>query len=183
MGRGETSRGAPHRSRARAEVARGEFYAALRRLHLDGASLRELAGAFGLSHQRVHQIVEAGGRSRRWRRRRGPCPDAVCSFCGREHSRGRTLVAGPGVHICEGCVGVVSGVVDTGRTGSTTRGPVRAVPDGNRRERCSFCGKRRHQVTALAATSVEAGGKFPGHASICAECLGVCREITGEQRA
>src|SRR5919108_3699359 len=52
-----------------ADVARAEFHRAVRRLHLHGASLRELAGTFGLSHQRVHQIVEAAGGSRRWLRR------------------------------------------------------------------------------------------------------------------
>ena len=51
-----------------AEVARAEFNRAVRRLHLAGASLREIATALGLSHQRVHQIVEAAGGSRRWRK-------------------------------------------------------------------------------------------------------------------
>ena len=52
-----------------ADVARAEFHRAVRRLHLHGASLRELASSLGLSHQRVHQIVEAAGGSRRWLRR------------------------------------------------------------------------------------------------------------------
>ena len=53
-----------------AEVARAEFHRAVRRLHLNGSSLRELAAGLGLSHQRVHQIVESAGGSRRWLRRR-----------------------------------------------------------------------------------------------------------------
>src|SRR5213080_844396 len=40
-----------------ADVARAEFHRAVRRLHLHGASLRELASGLGLSHQRVHQIA------------------------------------------------------------------------------------------------------------------------------
>src|SRR5580692_2993958 len=48
------------------EVARAEFHRAVRRLHLHGSSLRELAAGLGLSHQRVHQIVEEAGGSRRW---------------------------------------------------------------------------------------------------------------------
>ena len=44
-----------------AEVARAEFHRAVRRLQLAGASLREIADALGLSHQRVHQIVEFAG--------------------------------------------------------------------------------------------------------------------------
>ncbi len=55
-----------------AEVARADFHRAVRRLHLHDGSLRELASALGLSHQRVHQIVEAAGGSRRWVRRRAP---------------------------------------------------------------------------------------------------------------
>ena len=51
-----------------ADVARAEFHRAVRRLHLHGASLRELATGLGLSHQRVHQIVESAGGSRRWLR-------------------------------------------------------------------------------------------------------------------
>src|SRR6266496_374682 len=57
-----------------AEAARAEFHRAVRRLHLNGSSLRELAAALGLSHQRVHQIVESAGGSRRWLRRRGEGP-------------------------------------------------------------------------------------------------------------
>ena len=49
-----------------ADVARAEFHRAVRRLHLHSASLRELASGLGLSHQRVHQIVESAGGSRRW---------------------------------------------------------------------------------------------------------------------
>ena len=48
-----------------AEVARADFHRTVRRLPLAGASLREIADALGLSHQRVHQIVESAGGSRR----------------------------------------------------------------------------------------------------------------------
>ena len=53
-----------------ADVARADFHRAVRRLQLAGGSLREIADALGLSHQRVHQIVESAGGSRRWRSRR-----------------------------------------------------------------------------------------------------------------
>ncbi len=39
------------------EVARSDFHHAIRKLHAAGASMRDVAAAFGLSHQRVHQIV------------------------------------------------------------------------------------------------------------------------------
>jgi hypothetical protein len=51
-----------------AEIARAEFHRSIRRLQLAGGSLREIAQAPGLSHQRVHQIVEATGGS--WRKGR-----------------------------------------------------------------------------------------------------------------
>lgn len=40
------------------EVARVDYHHLIRQLHAKGGSLREIAEALGLSHQRVHQIVE-----------------------------------------------------------------------------------------------------------------------------
>jgi len=42
------------------ETARADYNHAVRRLHAAGGSLREIAEDLGLSHQRVHQIVEGG---------------------------------------------------------------------------------------------------------------------------
>ena len=49
---------------ARHEVddARGDYHHAVRRLHASGASMREIAEALGISHQRVHQIVDEEAR-------------------------------------------------------------------------------------------------------------------------
>ena len=33
-------------------------------------------------------------------------PDLHCSFCGKDRAKAGMLVAGPGVHICEACVGL-----------------------------------------------------------------------------
>ena len=56
------------------EKARADYNHAVRRLHAEGGSLREIAENLGLSHQRVHQIVEggdgSGGPLRRARPRR-----------------------------------------------------------------------------------------------------------------
>ncbi len=55
-----------------AEVARVDYHHTIRRLHAAGGSLREIADALGLSHQRVHQIVEpVDGSSGRGRGGRG----------------------------------------------------------------------------------------------------------------
>jgi ATP-dependent Clp protease ATP-binding subunit ClpC len=45
------------------DLARVEFHHGLRRLHAAGGSLREIAEHFGLSHQRVHQIVDTTQRA------------------------------------------------------------------------------------------------------------------------
>ena len=41
-----------------ADRAKLDFHHAIRRLHAAGGSMREIAEALDLSHQRVHQIVE-----------------------------------------------------------------------------------------------------------------------------
>jgi ClpX C4-type zinc finger len=164
-----------------AEVAKAEFHRAVRRLHLSGASLRELAAALNLSHQRVHQIVETAGGARRWGRRGPLPPDLACSFCGRPQRKTRKLVAGPGIYICEKCVETAGAVISSGRAAETALGPLRSIPATMTQQRCSFCGRRRHQVTGLATSSGNPAGKLAGDAAICAECLTLCREIHSEQ--
>jgi predicted transcriptional regulator len=56
------------------ELARSDFHHAIRRLHAAGATMREIATAFGLSHQRVHQIV---GEDEEDRPRPFPAPSDV----------------------------------------------------------------------------------------------------------
>src|SRR6187397_266732 len=69
-------------------LARAEYHTAIRRLHLAGAPLREIAEALSLSHQRIQQIVDGSGGSW-WRkawRTRGTTRDAVCTWCSRPPS-------------------------------------------------------------------------------------------------
>ena len=57
------------------ERARADYGHAIRRLHAEGGSLREIAESLGLSHQRVHQLVEGDeGAARRSPRRRFDWP-------------------------------------------------------------------------------------------------------------
>jgi ClpX C4-type zinc finger len=164
------------------EVARAEFQRAVRRLHLHGMSLRELAEELQLSHQRVHQIVEAAGGARRWRRRTRTVSELNCSFCGRPQRKTRKLVAGPGVYICEQCVDIADRVISAEQVGQTVLGEVRPVPATDRRRRCSFCGKHRHEVIGLASTvDNPVFGKRNADAAICSECLTLCKEIHAEQ--
>jgi hypothetical protein len=164
-----------------AEVARAEFHSAVRRLHLHGASLRELADALQLSHQRVHQIVQAAGGARRWRRRERTTLEVNCSFCGRAQRKTRKLVAGPGVYICDSCVERAASVIASGRNDQTALGPLVPVRASEIDRRCSFCGKRRHQVSGLATTVHNQHGKLNTDAAICSDCLTLCREIHAER--
>src|SRR5512142_2381168 len=92
-------------------LSRADYHAAIRRLHLGGGSLREIAQALSLSHQRVQQIVRGAGGSwwtRAWRTRRHP-PDAICTWCGRPPGEVSKLIAGPNVFICDACVEAAEG--------------------------------------------------------------------------
>jgi hypothetical protein len=164
-----------------AEVAKAEFHRTVRRLHLSGASLRELAAALNLSHQRVHQIVGTAGGGRRWGRRGRLPPVLACSFCGRPQRKTRKLVAGPDVYICEKCVEMAETVIRSGQATETALGPLHSVPDNMAQRRCSFCGKRRHQVNGLATSVGNPAGKLADDTAICGECLVLCREIHSER--
>src|SRR5262245_53917492 len=85
---------------------RADYHTAIRRLHLGGASLRDVADALSLSHQRVQQIVDGAGGSwwtRVWRTRNAT-RDLVCTWCDRPSSEVSKLIAGPNVFICESCI-------------------------------------------------------------------------------
>src|SRR5690349_6691434 len=128
-----------------AEVARAEFHRAVRRLQLAGGSLREIADALGLSHQRVHQIVESAGGSRRWRARRSTGEQVSCSFCGREQKRTKILIGGPGAFICDRCIPQADAALATEGSLSFTSGRMQVVSEDARAVRCNFCGKCRYQ--------------------------------------
>jgi hypothetical protein len=169
-------------------VARADFHRAVRRLQLGGASMREAAEALGLSHQRVHQIVESAGGSRRWRKPAQEADACACSFCGRRRRRSKEMVAGPGVFVCRPCVAVISGVLGGGAPAVTPIATLEQVEAGTRRARCSFCGKRPHQVGGLARARGSAGQpgqpakrKVAGDVHICTDCVALCQEIFAEQ--
>jgi hypothetical protein len=167
-----------------ADIARADFHHSVRRLQLSGGSLREIADALGLSHQRVHQIVEGAGGARPWRRDRRPAkgnPGAgatlECSFCGKPQKQVRKLIAGPGVYICNECIERADRVIATGEPTVTPLSAMTPVGDHNKYGapvKCSFCGKRPHQVTGLASAA---------RVAICTECLALCHEIITEELA
>jgi ClpX C4-type zinc finger len=179
------------------ELARAEFRYGVRKLHLAGASLREIGDALNLSHQRVHQLVEeAEGGARGWRSftgrpgplgARGDRPkrgELACSFCGKIQKEVGKLIAGPNfVAICDTCTGKASQVLETGRVAATPLSAIRPAPsatDGpagpEAVAKCSFCGKGRHQVIGLAV----AAGTTTAGVTVCDECLALCREIIAD---
>ena len=144
-------------------LTRAEYHTAVRRLHLAGASLREVAQALGVSHQRVQQIVgQAGGSwwQRAWRARN--VRDAVCTVCERSPSEVDKLIAGPDMFICDACVERAerwqARPVAQGKTSPRSRGS----------RRCAFCRCRGDGRPLVPAGDVLA---------ICEGCLRTCREI------
>jgi hypothetical protein len=154
-----------------AQVARGDYHTFVRRLHLAGASLREVAEALDLSHQRVQQIVmSAGGswwqkvwRSRTIRR------DTVCTFCDRPPSEVAKLLAGPNVYICDACVVRAERSV---AGGSPVAGDPLVLAKTRAKALCSFCRKPSAKERALLIGVA---------ANICVECLTVCRQILNDR--
>jgi len=142
-------------------LSRADYHTAVRRLHLGGGSLREIAETLGLSHQRVAQIVAAAGGSwwqRVWRTRTVR-RDAVCTFCQRPPGEVSKLIAGPNVYICDACVAAGEETL----SGAMRRGGSSSAARGGGKGRCSFCGKRKEVFAATAR--------------VCAGCLALCREI------
>jgi ATP-dependent protease Clp ATPase subunit len=97
-----------------------------------------------------------------------------CSFCGNDQKHVKKLIAGPGVYICDGCVSRADAVIaGYGHTASTPIATIQRVSDEAGAEQCSFCGKRRHQVAAMASAGYTR--------IICDECIDLCNEIIEEE--
>jgi len=138
-------------------MARAEYNTVVRRIHLGGASLREIAGALGMSHQRVQQIVDDAGGS--WWKPR--TRDMVCTFCGLPPSEVAKLISGPNVFICDACVERAEKAV-AGQAGA----PLALARGG--KAACSFCGKRRSGDKAMV---------IGPESNVCDACVGLCRQI------
>jgi hypothetical protein len=154
-------------------LSRAEYHTAIRRLHLGGGSLREIAQQLSLSHQRVQQIVDGAGGSwwRRMWRTRSAARDAVCTWCTQPPSEVSKLVAGPNVYICDTCIGNA----ERAMRGSDVHGrsALRRAARGAR-TRCSFCSKRGSERRSLVASR---------DGNICSECLAICRELADGRRS
>jgi hypothetical protein len=173
------------------DLARAEFRYSVRKLHLSGASLREIGDALNLSHQRVHRLVEkAEGGGRGWRSfsaraDRTRRSELACSFCGKSQKEVRKLIAGTGhIAICETCAGKAGQVLATGQVAATPLSSIKAVPlpgeaaagEAADVAKCSFCGKTRCQVDGIAL----AAGTTTAGVSVCTECVALCQEIIND---
>ena len=97
-----------------------------------------------------------------------------CSFCGTNQRQVKKLIAGPHGYICDGCVSRARTV--TAEPGQAAAGPliatIQPVRHGAGAAQCSFCGKHRYQVVAMASA---------GDTRICDECLDLCDEILSDE--
>jgi hypothetical protein len=152
------------------ELATAEYHHRIRQLYVAGGTLREIADELELSHQRVHQIVDAAGFGIRSEDQPPAPPPAglvlSCSFCGASQKAVAKLIAGPGSYICNGCVGRA-----TAAAGGAADELMTLLAEGSK-ERCSFCSQPRRKVDAIVAG---------GDATICNECLDLCAEILRDE--
>jgi hypothetical protein len=172
--------------------ARAAFHQAIRRLHAAGGSMREIATALGMSHQRVHQIIGTEGiveveasavtevSSLPVAAERSSAPavatttaEDACSFCGAPRRELDKLLAGPGpVFICDACARRAAGVV-TSEPGEDA-GSLRHVPV-EEDATCSFCGNSSSVGGAMA----EHEGGSP---RICAKCTTICERLLRDDK-
>jgi hypothetical protein len=164
--------------------AKVDYHQAIRRLHVAGGSLREIAEAVRMSHQRVHQILEEAAEPTRRRWRREPQllsgPVGPCSFCGRPRDVCAKLIAGPAVFICDRCVLRATRLAAGSAVEGQAEGSMRLEAPGAQ-ARCSFCGLEGRKVRHLVASGLAVpAGKFGGLPRICDRCLDLCLEILAE---
>lgn len=156
--------------------ARQEFETAVRRLYIEGASVREIAQTLGLSHQRVHQLV--GARPQSWWQRltnKSTPPPRGCSFCGRKPAAVKKLLGGPGVHICNTCVAQANDALESADPQDNPKrhaaGRFKVTASTGKR-RCSFCAKRNKNIPIAAAA---------GH-RICKTCASLAGDHIASEK-
>jgi hypothetical protein len=89
-----------------------------------------------------------------------------CSFCGRDVHDVLSMVNGPLVSICDGCVAAFAAAV-------THRGqlPIGASIRDEAEWRCGFCNKRPGEIPGLVVRN---------RSAICPECLRACSDMIAD---
>lgn len=157
--------------------ARGTFHREIRALHAASGSMREVADALGMSHQRVHQIIgeeavvevhaaEATSVVRFDESTTPTVAEDACSFCSSPRREVDRLLAAPGGRfICGSCVeratAVVAGAVDDGAPLVASEQP------------CSFCGRTGNSAASNAEATV----------TICDRCVAASQRIVSPDGA
>lgn len=188
--------------------ARAAYHQAIRRLHAGGGSMREIALALGLSHQRVHQIVGADGivEVEAASTELTPLPGSEsvtttsegdrCAFCRIERGQVDQLLAAPGpVFICAGCVEVASRVVRGGSSPAASvvsTAPAASVVPSVSAEPVMSVVSAVSAVSGSAATCTfcrnDSGTVGPmaaaedGSTRICGRCLATCERMLAAPR-
>ncbi len=144
-----------------ADRTRLTFQHAVRRLHASGATLREMAQALHVSHQRIHQIVEGAEGKLVLKTAHAV---VACSFCQRDKNMTDMLVAGPGgIFVCDQCIAASATALAAQASSETVQ-----VVAGTA---CSFCGR--------ATVSTARPGNAP--VGVCQECVTVAQQIVRTQ--
>jgi hypothetical protein len=163
--------------------AKIHYHQAIRRLHAAGGSLREIAEALRMSHQRVHQIINQAAEATRRRQRETQVlsgPAGPCSFCGRPHDVCARLIVGPEVFICDRCVMQATRLAAGSAVEDQAEGSLRLEPPESQ-AKCSFCGLEARQVRHLVAGGLSVpAGKFGEPPRICDKCRDLGLEILAE---
>lgn len=161
-----------------ADRARASYQHAIRRLHAAGANLREIAEALGLSHQRVHQIVEVAAGKVAFKEEANELH--VCTFCGQLQNQVQKLIAGPGVFICDRCVALANEAMTNSETRRNESAEL-SEEVSEKNAKCTFCGKPKrsvdHMIIGRAFGPTFQRGPY---VRICNECLDLCDRMLGE---
>ncbi|HET9441770.1 MAG TPA: ClpX C4-type zinc finger protein [Acidimicrobiales bacterium] len=169
----EAARAALDELEDRAFDARARFHREVRRLHGAGGSLREIAAALGLSHQRVHQIVGEDGvvEVEAASREVAVLPGALVVAPPGADPGGGGAGAGPGAGFGTGTAagGGPGGGAGGGPGGGTRPVMVRRTT----RLRCAFCNAGRSDTARMVAG--------PG-VHICQQCVADAAGVAATRR-
>lgn len=185
------------------ETARVDYHHLIRQLHAKGGSLREIAEALGLSHQRVHQIVEPDGgpgpRGPRHGHRHGPGGPGYGPPgppFGQMQRLARRLRAFPGFeHFTEGArAAIAQSVEDAGELGHRRVGTEHLVlalsgspTDSVTGKALAAVGVTRARVHEALAATLHMGAPGPGRRPftpalrrVLHGAVGIAREAGGD---